>query len=97
LPVPGGVATVATAPVVVDAAATSAFDAHEPGGVECRLIDQASHLDVLLAAPWPALPPRVPAPLPAAAHTARTAGATPAYLARGPPRGEGEARRIVHA
>ncbi|MBI5722163.1 MAG: hypothetical protein HZC37_31195 [Burkholderiales bacterium] len=61
------------------------FDAHEQGGVECRLLDQAAHADALTAAPPPALPPRVPAPLPLAAGVCLAAGAAHAYLARGPP------------
>lgn len=67
------------------------FDAHESGGVECRLLDQATHADALTAAPSPALPPRVPAPLPVGAGAYPAVRAAHAYLARGPPARKREA------
>lgn len=61
------------------------FHDHESGGVECRLFDQASQADGLVADALPALPPRPPAHAPAAARARRATGAACAYLARGPP------------
>ena len=61
------------------------FDQHEAGGTECRLLDQAAQVEALLVAALPALPPRRPAQVPAAARTLRAAGPACAYLARGPP------------
>jgi len=68
----------------------SAFDTHEPGGPECRLVDQAAHLDVVVAAATAAMPPRVPRPRPPAAEEEARAGSACAYLARGPPAMAGE-------
>jgi hypothetical protein len=66
---------------------TSLFGAHEEGGVECRLFDQAVHADALKAAAWQAWPPRVPAPTPVWAPAIGAEARTHAYLARGPPPG----------
>lgn len=66
-------------------AAPTAFDTHEPGSAECRLIDQAAHLDVLLAAATTAMPPRVPGLRPAEAEEDACSRGVCAYLARGPP------------
>ncbi len=94
--VPGGGAAgmAAMAPVAAKAAAIDTeealaelFSAHDPGGAECRLLDQAAHADVLAAAAWPALPPRVPTALPPVADTILAGVGVHAYLARGPPAG----------
>ena len=61
------------------------FDQHEAGGTECRLLDHAAQVEALLVAALPALPPRRPAQVPAAAGTLRATGPACAYLARGPP------------
>lgn len=66
-------------------AAPTAFDTHGPGSAECRLIDQAAHLDVLLAAATTAMPPRVPDLRPSAAEEDACSRSVCAYLARGPP------------
>lgn len=65
----------------------SLFSAHEEGGVECRLFDQAVHADALKVAAWQAWPPRVPAPMVACAPASGAGGRAHAYLARGPPAG----------
>ncbi|MBL8345572.1 MAG: hypothetical protein JNN03_09020 [Rubrivivax sp.] len=64
---------------------TSLFGAHEEGGVECRLFDQAVHADALKAAAWQAWPPRVPAPMVACAPASGAGARAHAYFARGPP------------
>lgn len=75
----------------------TAFDAHEPGSIECRLLDQVAHADGLAATAWPALPPRVPAPAPAAAAVAAAAAPCHGYQARGPPGGLVRPRALARA
>jgi len=59
--------------------------AHERGSAECRLVDQTAQGDALPVAALPALPPRVPAPLPARLDAQRGEALALAPLARGPP------------
>jgi len=77
----------AAAPIDAAEVPTAHLSSHDPGGAECRLLDQAAHADALAASAWPALPPRVPAPLPAVAGTVLAGWGVHAYLARGPPTG----------
>lgn len=65
----------------------SLFGAHEDGGVECRLFEQAVHADALKAEAWQAWPPRVPAPMVACAPASGAGALAHAYFARGPPAG----------
>lgn len=92
LPQPAG-----SAPAAAGEVDGAPFSAHEPGGTECRLFDQASHADALANAPSPALPPRVPAPMPAVAGPCTGAAAIRAYFARGPPAAGRTARQTARA
>jgi hypothetical protein len=89
-------ATAARAPTTDTAEApTALFSAHDPGGIECRLLDQVAHADALAASAWPALPPRVPVPLPVVAGEILAGVGVHAYLARGPPAGLRAGQRVA--
>ena len=61
------------------------FGAHDDGGVDCRLFDQASHADLMPPLAAAALPP-APADVPELTHAASALCAQASgYLARGPP------------
>jgi hypothetical protein len=64
----------------------AAFDQHDEGSAECRLIDQAGHGDAVaaptLAPGQPVAPDSAPPPRPAAGFIA---ACTQPYSARGPP------------
>jgi hypothetical protein len=64
----------------------SPFDhQHEPGSAECRLLDQATQADSLVAAWLPAQVPLAPLPCPRGGADRLVAFEATAYLARGPP------------
>jgi len=81
---PGG-AGAAVASLPDDGRALGFDSPHEPGTAECRLVDQTAHADALPVAALPALPPRVPAPLPVRLDAQDGEARTQAPLARGPP------------